>query len=250
MFSLSRPPSSGVCTVTLERPPANAIGEADLDGLRSLLEDLASDERCAVLVFTGTGRFFSAGADIKLMAQAGPGAVERLTRLAVEMQAAYDAIERLPFPTIAAINGIATGGGLELALACDLRIAALSASIGLTETRIGLIPGAGGTQRLVQAAGRANALRLILRGEIVDGAEAARLGIVQEAVPAEGLAARAQALAEELAAQPREALRSAKRCIALAPSAAGYAAEIEETRRLHACEETRGRIAAFLARRK
>jgi len=239
-----------VCTVTLDRPPANAIGEADLAALARLLAGLAEDDRCRVLVFTGTGRFFSAGADIKLMAEAGPGGVERLTQLARDMQAAYDAIERLPFPTIAAINGIATGGGLELALACDLRIAAQGASIGLTETRIGLIPGAGGTQRLVQTVGRAAALRLILRGEIVDGSEAARLGIVHEAVPGQGLAARTAELAAELAAQPREALRSAKRCIALAPSPAGYAAEIDETRRLHGCDETRARIAAFLARRK
>lgn len=251
VFTLTRHPENGVRVITLARPPANAIDAEALAGLRALLAALAEDRSCAVVVFRGTGRFFSAGADIKLMT-AGDGVdrIERLTALARDMQSAYDAIERLPCPTIAAINGIATGGGLELALACDLRVAAADAGIGLTETRIGLLPGAGGTQRLTRVAGRAVALRLILRGEIIDGREAARIGVVHEAVAAGDVEARALALAAELAAQPRAALAAAKRCIAAAPSAAGYAAEIEETRALHADPQTQARIAAFLNRRR
>ena len=152
-------------------------------------------------------------------------------------------------PTIAAINGIATGGGLELAMACDFRIAAREAMLGLPETKLGLIPGAGGTQRLVQLIGRARAFDLILRGRLIGGEEAAHLGLVLEAVAATEIGTRTMALAEELAAQPRQALREARRCINLARSDAGFAEEIAATRRLQLDADTAQRIAAFLARR-
>lgn len=245
MFQLAATETAGVFRITLDRPPANAMGNEEIDELQGVLAQARALPDCAVLLFAGTGRFFSAGADIKLMRGAS---AERLLALARTMQAAFDAIERFPHPTIAAINGIATGGGLELALACDLRIAADDARLGLTETRIGLIPGAGGTQRLTRVAGRAVALRLILAGELVSGGAAERLGVVHQAVPAGEVQARALDLARTLAALPRGALQSAKRCIALAPSEAGYAAEIEETARLHASDETRAAIAAFLDR--
>ncbi|MCC6531673.1 MAG: enoyl-CoA hydratase/isomerase family protein [Burkholderiales bacterium] len=240
----------GVVLIEIERPPANAMGLPEAAELAALLAQVEASEQCRVLVFAGKGRFFSAGADIKTMqsASGAPADSARLVDLARTMQRTFDAIEHFPAPTIAAINGIATGGGLELALACDLRIAAEDARIGLTETRIGLIPGAGGTQRLVRIAGRARALRMILAGEMVAGAEAARFGMVHEAVAATEVRRRALALAGTLAALPRAALRAAKRCIALAPSPQGYAAEIEETERLHGDDETRAAIRAFLNR--
>ncbi|RPI47369.1 MAG: enoyl-CoA hydratase/isomerase family protein [Betaproteobacteria bacterium] len=245
MFTLAQSAAPGVFQITLERPPANAMGDEEIAELAAMLEQARTLRDCAVLLFTGSGRFFSAGADIKLMRGATTG---RLVELARTMQAAFDAIERFPHPTIAAINGIATGGGLELALACDLRFAAAEARLGLTEVRIGLIPGAGGTQRLTRIAGRAVASRMILGGEIIEGRVAAALGVVHETVAAADLQAHALAAARALAALPREALSAAKRCIALAPSATGYAAEIAETARLHATEETRAAIAAFLDR--
>jgi enoyl-CoA hydratase/carnithine racemase len=149
MFTLTTAEIPGVFLIALDRPPANAMGFDEIGELRSVLTQASSLPDCAALVFCASGRFFSAGADIKMMRSVtgDQAAIDRLVDLARTMQAAFDVIERFPAPTIAAINGIATGGGLELALACDLRIAAAEARMGLTETRIGLIPGAGGTQR-------------------------------------------------------------------------------------------------------
>lgn len=251
MFTLAPAEAPRVFVVHIERPPANAMGLDDVTELRALLQRASTLPDCAALVFAASGRFFSAGADIKVM-QFAPGdeaSIERLVDLARVMQEAFDLIERFPAPTLAAIQGIATGGGLELALACDIRIAAEDARLGLTETRIGLIPGAGGTQRLTAVAGRAVASRMILGAEMVSGTEAARVGIVHEAAPQADVLSRTLDLARHLAGLPRAAVQAAKRCIALAPSAEGYAAEIAETARLHRNDETRAAIAAFLARK-
>lgn len=250
MFTLASGPAPGIYLVRLARPPANAMRFDDVVELERLMADARALPDCRALVFTAAGRFFSAGADIKEMrapdGEAAPSA--HLVALARTMQQAFAAIERFPAPTIAAINGVATGGGLELALACDFRIASKDARLGLTETRIGLIPGAGGTQRLTRIVGKAAALRMILTGEIVGGDDAAKLGLVHDALDAGEVIERALALARTLAAMPTQALRAAKRCIALAPSVEGYQAEIEETERLHGTQETRDAIAAFLNR--
>lgn len=250
MFTLTESPLAGVHIVRLERPPANAMRSADVQQLRSVLNDAINRQQCRALVFAASGRFFSAGADIKAMrAPSGePAPVCELVALARDMQDAFAALERFPAPTIAAITGIAMGGGLELALACDFRFTSKDAQIGLTETRIGLIPGAGGTQRLTRIAGRATAMRMILAAEVIDGEEAARRGIVDEAFDAPEVMDRALSFASTLAGMPAEALRSAKRCIALAATDQGYAAEIEETERLHRTEETQATIDAFLNR--
>jgi enoyl-CoA hydratase/carnithine racemase len=251
MFELVCSHIPRVFLVEMARPPANAMGFDDVIELRALLERAAALPDCDALVIRARGRFFSAGADIKLMHAAGQdeSAIEHLVALARAMQEAFDCLERFPAPTIAAINGIATGGGLELALACDVRMVADDARIGLTETRIGLIPGAGGTQRLTRIAGRATASRMILAGELISAGEALRLGIVHEALPQAELAERALELARHFASLPRAALQAAKRCIALAPSAEGYAAEIAATERLHRDKDTRAAIAAFLDRK-
>jgi enoyl-CoA hydratase len=165
------------------------------------------------------------------------------------LQRAYARLERLPQATLAEIGGPALGGGLELALACDLRIAAQEARLGLPEARLGLLPGAGGTQRLARIAGEALAKRLILRAEIVDGREAAALGLVHWAVPAGELAARSRALANELAAIPAAALAACKRCIEAGLAGSdGYAAELESTALLLASDETQRRVREFLER--
>jgi len=156
-------------------------------------------------------------------------------------------LERLPQVTLAEIGASALGGGLELALSCDLRVASEEARLGLPETRLGLLPGAGGTQRLARIAGEATAKRLIFGAEVVSGAQAAALGIVQWAVPAAELAARARAIAGDIAALPAAALAEAKRCIA---AANGYELELEATARLLAQDETRARVRAFLEKRR
>jgi enoyl-CoA hydratase/carnithine racemase len=166
------------------------------------------------------------------------------------MQQLFSRIEAAPLVTLAEIGGAALGGGFELALACDLRIVAAEARIGLPEAGLGLLPGAGGTQRLTRLVGRGLAHRLILGAETPTGAEALGLGLVQWAVPRAELAAAARALAQRLAALPRHALAENKRCIELAgvPGDSGYAAEVEGTRRLYQDPETRRRVSAFLDR--
>jgi enoyl-CoA hydratase/carnithine racemase len=151
--------------------------------------------------------------------------------------------------TIAEIGGPALGGGLELALACDLRIAAMDAKLGLPESRLGLLPGAGGTQRLTRIAGEAVAKRLILGAEVVSGAQAEALSIVQWAVPAADLAPRAHTLAKDIASLPGAAVAASKRCIiaALASGKDGYELEVAATADLLASEATQALVRRFLA---
>ena len=174
---------------------------------------------------------------------------DRMYAYVAGIQRLYARIEQLPLVTVAEIGGAAMGGGLELALACDLRIAANEAKLGLPEARLGLIPGAGGTQRLTRLCGAAVAARLILAAEIVDGAAARELGIVQWAVPRDHLAERATAIVRGVAELPATALAECKACIAAAgrPGRGGFADEIEATRRLFLDEDTRRRIQSFLA---
>jgi enoyl-CoA hydratase len=238
-----------LATATLGRAPVNAIDEA---WIARLAQVLAEARAARVLLLRSSEKAFSAGADLALMRARFESAAGRaqMVALARAMQQAYAALEASPLVSVAEIGGPAMGGGLELALACDLRMAAGDAKLGLPEAGLGLLPGAGGTQRLARIAGEAIAKRLILGAEVVDGAEGARLGIVQWAVPAAELAERAQALAQRLAALPEDALAECKRCIATAPSDAGYAMELEATGALLAGAETQARVRAFLEKRR
>jgi enoyl-CoA hydratase/carnithine racemase len=169
-----------------------------------------------------------------------------------EIQRVFARLEQLPQVTLAEIGTNALGGGLELALCCDLRIAAQEARVGLPETGLGLLPGAGGTQRLTRIAGEATARRLILGAEVIHGTQAATLGIVHWAVQANDLAERARTLARKIASMPPAALGEAKRCIsaAVAREGPGYEMELEATARLLGQEETQRRVQAFLAKRR
>lgn len=232
---------------TLQRPPVNAIDEAWLARFNAVLDAVSG---ASVLLIRSSARAFCAGADLALMrsrfdTEAGRAKMIEYVR---EMQRTYARLERLPQVTIAEIGGAALGGGLELALACDLRIAANEARIGLSEPRLGLLPGAGGTQRLTRIAGEAVAKRMILRAEMASGAEAAALGIVQWAVPGAELASRARAIAEEAAALPAPAIAACKRCIgaAIFGGTDGYAMEVEATAQLLASADTQARVRRFL----
>ena len=174
---------------------------------------------------------------------------DRMYAYVAGIQRLYFRIEALPQVVLAEIGGAAMGGGFELALACDLRIAANEAKVGLPEARLGLIPGAGGTQRLTRLCGPALASRLILGAEVLDGATAATLGVVHWAVPRAELAARAAEIAERIADLPAAALAASKACIAAAgqPGRGGYTDELEFTRSLLTNAETRQRVQAFLA---
>jgi enoyl-CoA hydratase/carnithine racemase len=175
----------------------NVLDEAMARAIRDAAVTVAASEgvRCAIL--TGSGGAFAAGADLKEIAAAT--SAENLAYNGV-LRDACDAIAALPMPSVAAINGHAIGGGLELALACTLRVAAAGAKLGLPEARLGIIPATGGLARLPRLIGVARAARLLLTGELLDGAAAARLGIVDDAVPADAVEGEARALATRIAA--------------------------------------------------
>lgn len=243
--------SGNVVTLTLQHPPVNAIGEEWLRSFDAALDDLPADESCSVVHIRSEQKVFCAGADLKEMRErmrARDGA-DRTYAFVAAIQRLYARIERLPQVTVAEIGGAALGGGLELALACDLRIAADEAKLGLPEVRLGLIPGAGGTQRLTRLCGPALASRLILCAEVVSGAAARDLGIVQWSVPRSELAGRAAEVVCGIAGLSARALAASKTCIAAAgwPDRGGFSDELELTRRLFDDGETRQRVEAFLA---
>jgi methylglutaconyl-CoA hydratase len=202
----------GVLTLTMNRPEAaNALSKGLVAALTDTFAAAAHEDDLRVVVLTGAGeKAFCAGADLK--ERRGMTLAETWAFLD-ELNALMTAVSTFPRPVIAALNGAAFGGGLELALACDLRIAAVTAELGLTEVRLGIIPGAGGTQRLARLAGVAAAKELILTGRRVSATRAYSLGIVSEVVPAEGLPAATTRLAREIATAAPLATAAAKQAI-------------------------------------
>jgi enoyl-CoA hydratase/carnithine racemase len=242
-----------VLVATLARPPVNALDDRLVAELDAVLDGAVADDSVAVLHLRSQLRAFSAGADLSLMERCfeTPSGTEAMVGMVRNMQRLFDRLESAPVVVLAEIATAALGGGLELALACDLRVAACEARLGLPEAGLGLVPGAGGTQRLTRLCGTGRASRMILGAEVVTGAQAERIGLVQWAVPAARLAGFAHELAHRYAANPKAALAANKRCIAAAtgPGRDGYAEELLETRELYGNAETRGRVADFLARR-
>ena len=238
---------------TLSRPPVNALDGGLVGRLEQLLDELAVDAEVAVLHLRSDQKAFCAGADLALMQSslASAEGTRAMLELVRRMQRVFERLENAAVVTIAEIGSSALGGGLELALACDLRVAAMDAKLGLPEAGLGLLPAAGGTQRLTRLCGPGTAKRLILGAETIDGAEAERLGLVQWAQPRERLATWTRELALRIAAMPRAALATGKRCIHAAgnPGRDGFAEEIEATRELYGNTDTRARVAEFLAQR-
>jgi len=203
----------GVAVLTVNRPKVlNALNAQTLDEIAEAVAEVAADAAVRVLVVTGAGdRAFVAGADIREIEALESGV--DATAMALRGQSVFASLEQLPKPVIAAINGFALGGGCELALAADLRIAADSAKLGLPEINLGIIPGYGGTQRLARRVGPGAAKRMIFTGDMVDAAEALRLGLVDQVVPAAELSDAAAKLAAKLAAKAPLALALAKRSV-------------------------------------
>ena len=204
------PPLDGVALVTLDRPRAlNALSFALLTDLGRIVEALDADPTVRAIVITGAGtRAFAAGADIGELAEQTPDSLA-----ASEGFRGWDRVAASDTPTIAAVRGYALGGGCELAMACDMLIAGSDAVFGQPEIKIGIIPGAGGTQRLTRAIGAARAMELVLTGRQIRADEAARLGLVTRVVPAEETLAAALDLAAEIAALPVSAVRAAKAAV-------------------------------------
>lgn len=243
--------ADSVATLTLERPPVNAISEEWLRRFEAILDHLEERDDWRVLHLRSTQKVFCAGADLNEIRERieAPDGPDRMYSYVASIQRLYARLENLPQVTLAELGGAAMGGGLELALSCDLRVAAQEAKFGLPEARLGLIPGAGGTQRLTRLCGRATAERLILGAEVVDGAVARELGIVQWAVPAAKLPERALEIVRRIASLPAGALTASKSCITAAGEVGrnGFSEELEATRRLLTSIDTRQRVEAFLA---
>ncbi len=197
----------GVGTITINRPEVrNALSTQVLGDIRGALAEFRHDDRVGVVVFTGAGdRAFAAGADIGELRER-----TFLDALASTMQAVYDEVEAYEKPTIAAVNGLALGGGCELAMACDIRIAAENAKFGQPEVALSIIPGAGGTQRLARLVGKGRAVELILTGRIFDAEEALRIGLVTRILPPDELTKAVMETAWQILSKGPLAVRLAK----------------------------------------
>lgn len=201
---------SGVGTIRLDRPKMNAINDEVVLGLEQAAREATFNDDCKAVVVWGGDKIFAAGADIKAMADRTPA--EMMNRMQA-LQATFTMVEDIPKVTIAAINGFALGGGCELALACDFRVMADNAVIGQPEILLGIIPGAGGTQRLPRLIGVARAKNLIYTGRHVEAVEALQIGLAQQIEVAENVYPASVELAARFAKGPTVALRAAKMAI-------------------------------------
>jgi|TARA_R100000005_G_scaffold94897_1_gene74341 enoyl-CoA hydratase/carnithine racemase len=237
--------------VTIDNPAANTWDTESLPALRDLVAALNSNLDIYALVLTGAGsKFFSAGADLKLFADGDPETAERMTRFFGE---AFEALADFRGVSIAAVNGFAMGGGLEVALACDLRVVEEQAQLALPEARVGLLPCAGGTQRLAWLAGEGWAKRMILCGERINAATAERIGLAEEVVGTGEALERALALAEQVGEQSPSSIGRCKQLIHSARDKAigdGLAAERALFVELFSTEDQREGVNAFLEKRK
>ncbi|GAB2753472.1 enoyl-CoA hydratase/isomerase family protein [Sinomonas soli] len=239
-----------VGTITVNRPEVrNALSKAVLSEIGAVLDAWEDDGAVGAVVFTGAGeKAFVAGADIGQLA-----GYDLAYGLAAQMQKLFDRIEEYPKPTIAAINGVAMGGGLELAMSCDIRIAADGAKMGLPEATLGVLPGAGGTQRLTRLVGTGRAVEMILTSRALTAAEAERYGLVTAVVPREELAATAAATAATILSKGPLAVRLGKLVIrqgAQTDQKTGLLLERLAQTLLYTTEDKAEGAAAFLAKRR
>lgn len=239
-----------VFVATMNRPPVNAIDDAMISAFHRVLDGLETERDWTVLHIRSAHKVFAAGADLELIRSWTKAAEPRRAFSAYidRLQGLLQRLGRLPQVTCCEIGGAAMGGGFELTLWCDLRMAADEAKIGLPEVAIGLFPAAGGTQRLTQLCGHGVASRVILSGEPVDGRTAAALGMVQWSFPRNELEKQAGAIIDRIARMPAAALQAAKQCLAAAADerAHGYRLERDMAAALLDNHETQALIAAFL----
>jgi enoyl-CoA hydratase/carnithine racemase len=240
----------GVAQLTMTSPPVNAMSLRLTSEIHSALDELELSENWSVLHIASSLDVFSAGGDLSLMSTwlDGPNPGKQISEYAAGVQHLMDRIEALPCVTMAEIGGAALGGGLEMILATDVCIASNSAKLGLPEIAVGLLPAAGGTQRLAARCGRAMASRLILGAEIVSAEQAHQMGIVQWVVSPEELSRQATAIARRFASMPKLARRKIKDCLAAADdrNRRGFQLEIANIKNLGDSADARQLITAFL----
>ena len=242
-------PSEGVALIRINRPEArNALNMEVRRLLAKHMTEVADEAAVRCIVITGNEKAFAAGADIKEMANAS--AIEMLQRGSLKL---WSAIAACPKPVIAAVNGYALGGGCELAMTCDIIIAGESAKFGQPEVKIGIIPGGGGTQRLIRAVGKYKAMRYVLTGDLFGAQEAMQMGLVAELVPDAEVEKRALDMAKQIAELPPLAIEQAKEAILRgmdAPLETGLALEAKAILLLFASEDQKEGMAAFIEKRK
>lgn len=242
--------ADGIGTIRLDRPPMNALNRQVQEELRAAAGAAAADPEVRAVIVYGGEKVFAAGADIKEMADMSY--VDMAARAAA-LSGAFDAIARIPKPVVAAVTGYALGGGCELALTCDWRVVAEDAKLGQPEIKLGVIPGAGGTQRLARLVGPARAKDIVFSGRMVDADEALRIGLADLVVPAAEVYDAAVALVRPYTSGPAQALRAAKLAIdggLEMDLASGLAWESQLFSALFATEDRSEGMAAFVGKRR
>ena len=236
--------------VKINRPPVNALNSEVVSEIHQMIDELENDEQVKVIILTGEGKAFVAGADISEMVDFGP---EGGAEFSKKGQAAFDKIENTPKPVIAAINGFALGGGCEIAMACDIRIAVEGAKLGQPEVNLGVIPGFAGTQRLPRLVGKGKAKELIFTGNMITAEEAEKIGLVNQVLTADELMNTAKEMAKTIASKGPAAVRAAKLAINEGVNyelSKGLEIENQAFARLFETEDQKEGMKAFLEKRK
>jgi enoyl-CoA hydratase len=236
--------------ITLNRPPANALGPAIVEGLHAALDAAEQSAPKVLVISSALDGLFAAGADIKHMTTVD---ATSFRQYGDNLRSGLERLAHQPALSIAAIEGLALGGGLELAMACTLRVAGADARLGLPEVKLGLIPGAGGTQRLPRLVGRGAALDLMLTGRQIDAGEALRIGLIDRLVAPGSAVATARALADELCAVSAPAQQAVLRTVDAAEDlalTAGLEFEVEQIQQLFTDGEAAEGLRAFVEKRK
>lgn len=239
-----------ISVITINRPESlNALNAQTISELSSVLEELNTDADCRVIILTGSGeKSFVAGADIKEFSDFGQEKAEELARNG--QNSLFNKIENMTKPVIAAVNGFALGGGLELAMACHIRYASENAKLGLPEVTLGLIPGYGGTQRLPKLVGKGIANEMIFSAKMIPAQRAKEIGLVNEVYPVEELLTKAKELANAIAHNSPMAIAKAIHAVNLSDTDKGFETEIQYFGELFDLDDKKEGVSAFLEKRK